>query len=460
MSKRNRRKHIKIIDLLQASTVSILKFLQDGRKQEVLQLLAECQDSAIVLGGHIEKLYGLQTQTVAALEQYCNALYQVSVAMSQDADSHESTSEALAELSQAIKQIQTTYDTEFPERSEVVFLPYNASMWDSLESVWKVADEDENCDAYVVPIPYYKLGENQQIKEFCYEGDQYPANVPIVHYEEYDIELRQPDAIYIHNPYDEWNVVTSVLPEFYSSRIKDYTDKLVYIPYFVLNEIKPDNEKAIEHMKHFCYLPGTIYADKVIVQSEDMREIYINEYIKAAAERGITASREELEEKILGLGSPKFDKVANVKKSDLDIPHDWLRVIEKSDGSWKKIIFYNTSLAAFLNDSEKMLSKIEDVLHIFFEAKEDVALLWRPHPLMEQTIMAQRPELLERYQAIVSRYREEAWGIFDDTSDMDRAVVLSDAYYGDMSSVVQVYQETGKPVMVQNVEVETDIYCR
>ena len=28
-------------------------------------------------------------------------------------------------------------------------------MWDSLESVWQAADADPDCDAYVVPIPYY-----------------------------------------------------------------------------------------------------------------------------------------------------------------------------------------------------------------------------------------------------------------------------------------------------------------
>ena len=34
-------------------------------------------------------------------------------------------------------------------RKEVVFLPYKASMWDSLESVWKAAEEDPDCVAYV-----------------------------------------------------------------------------------------------------------------------------------------------------------------------------------------------------------------------------------------------------------------------------------------------------------------------
>lgn len=35
---------------------------------------------------------------------------------------------------------------------KVVFMPYKASMWDSLESVWMAADKDERCEALVVPI--------------------------------------------------------------------------------------------------------------------------------------------------------------------------------------------------------------------------------------------------------------------------------------------------------------------
>ena len=54
---------------------------------------------------------------------------------------------------------------------------------------------------------------------------------------------------------------------------------------------------------------------------------------------------------------------------------------------------------------------------------------------------------------MVEQYRAEGWGIYDDSADLDRAVVLSDAYYGDASSVVQVYQQTGKLVMIQRVEV-------
>lgn len=460
MSKRNRRKHIKIIELLQASTAHVLKFLLDGRIQEVLQLLAECQDSAIALGSHIEKLYGMQTKTVAALEQYCNALYQMSVAVNEFADDANSDAgvqtsvEAVYDdFAQVTQLIVETYEAEFPERSEVVFLPYNASMWDSLESVWEAADEDPDCEAYVVPIPYYKLGEGKKVKEICYEGELYPKDVPVVHYTEYDIALRQPDKIFIHNPYDEWNHVTSIAPEFYSSRIKEFTDELVYIPYFVLGEIEPSNQAAVDNMKHFCYLPGTIHADKVIVQSENMRQIYIQEYLKAAIFSGEKVTREDLEKKILGLGSPKLDKVSKTKKEELEVPEEWRRIIEKPDGSWKKIIFYNTTISAFLQAGLQMIKKIKRIHCIFKENQDEVTLLWRPHPLMEQTMESMRPDLLPIYKEIVKAYREEGWGIYDDSADIDRTVVLSDAYYGDNSSVVQVYKETGKPIMIQSVEV-------
>ena len=45
------------------------------------------------------------------------------------------------------------------------------------------------------------------------------------------------------------------------------------------------------------------------------------------------------------------------------------------------------------------------------------------------------------------------FGIYDDSPDMDRAVIVSDAYYGDWSSIVHLYQKTGKPVMIQDVEI-------
>lgn len=415
-------------------------------------VLSDCQEAAIILGTNLEQQGEEGVRLTHILEDYCESLYQLGEKLAAGAASEECMADIqtiacqLAELQEGIKE-------KLPERKEVVFLPYKASMWDSLESVWMAADKDPDCDAYVIPIPYYDKKPDGSLGEFHYEGDLYPDYVPITDYREYDLEEWHPDMIYVHNPYDEFNTVTSVAPEFYLKKIKDYTDKLVYIPYFVLGEIEPDDQEAIDGISHFCFLPGTWYADQVIVQSENMRQIYINEIMKAAEERNLTIDRATLEKKILGLGSPKFDKVANTKKEDVKVPQEWLSVIQKPDGSWKKIVFYNTSVTAFLENSELMIEKIRDVLGVFREHQDEIALLWRPHPLMVSTIESMRPDLLNDYQRIVKEYQTDEWGIYDDTIDLDRAITISDAYYGDWSSVVQLCKERSMPIMIQNPQI-------
>ena len=148
-----------------------------------------------------------------------------------------------------------------------------------------------------------------------------------------------------------------------------------------------------------------------------------------------------------------MDKVLSTRKENVDVPGEWRRIIENENGEWKKIILYNNSVSALLQHEDKMLVKMQDVFRIFKENKDEVALLWRPHPLIKATIESMRPELWERYQEIVKKYKEEGWGIYDDTAELDRAIALSDAYYGDYSSLVQLCQETGKPVMIQDVEI-------
>lgn len=409
--------------------------------QAVQNALSDCQEAAIQMGEAIEQLAGNGIEAVTYLEQYCEKVYQINMQLNEiPAQKYYKSLESI--LIKAENSI-----AHMPVRKEAVFLPYKASMWDSLESVWKAADEDPDCDAYVIPIPYLDKNPDGSFREVHYEAELYPKYVPITKYDEFDFGEHRPDMIFIHNPYDAANFVTSVHPFFYSDNLKQYTDQLVYIPYFVLDDIDPDNEESVEGIKHFCTVPGVFNADKVIVQSEKMRQIYINVLTKETGEN----TRSIWEEKILGLGSPKYDKVANIRKEDVEIPEEWLRIIEKPDGSRKKVIFYNTSINALLHHNEDMIKKMQYVFGIFKENQDEVALLWRPHPLIQATVSSMRPMLWVEYEKLLMQYKEEGWGIYDDTADLNRAIEISDAYYGDASSVVQLYQKTGKLVMMQDV---------
>lgn len=455
---------LNFIDSLHQAHGEIKEAVEKREMASAQVMLAECQDFAVEMGNAIEETEGEDCVTVSHVEKYCETLFRVFESM--DSNGGGVPTERLSVSCDANKVykllkrqllcVENSVKNDIPVRKEVVFFPYKASMWDSLESVYLAAKQDPDCDAYCVPIPYYELNADHSFGIMHYEGGEFPGNIEITDWQAYQLEERRPDTVFIHNPYDEWNHVTSVHPRYYARNLKKYTNQLVYIPYFILNEIKPDDierQDKIDGMKHFCFLPGTIYADKVVVQSEDMRQIYIEEYMREAKQVNLPVVKQELEKKILGLGSPKIDKVLSTRKETMYIPEEWMRIIRKPDGNIKKVIFYNTSINAFLHYNDKWIDKVANTLREFRENQEEIALLWRPHPLIENTMKSMRPEFLESYQEIRDQYRKEAWGIYDDTADLDRAIAMSDAYYGDGSSVVQLYQQTGKPVMIQNVEV-------
>lgn len=446
MRKAEKKQAEEFVGMLSQAHEEIRGYIEKGRVGDARDLLEQCQEGAISLGELIEVREGEQFATIPLLEAYCEVVYQIHEELGTNASIN--SNNAYKKLRKALIQISNSIRNDIKIRREVVFLPYKASMWDSLESVWRAADEDPDCDAYVIPIPYYDKNPDGSFREMHYEGKQYPKDVPVIWYKDYDFAERRPDIIFIHNPYDEYNFVTSVHPDFYSGKLKEYTDKLVYIPYFILGEPNLENEDSLKGIAHFCTVPGVINADQVIVQSEDMRKAYISILSKAYGED----TRAHWTKKILGIGSPKVDKVLNTGKEDLEIPEEWLKIIQRPDGSWKKIILYNTSVNALLKHSEKMLMKMQDVFRVFKENQDEAALLWRPHPLIQATIESMRPQLWAEYRKLREQYRTEGWGIYDDSADMDRAIAVSDAYYGDPSSLVQLYQKVGKPVMIQDPE--------
>lgn len=445
MRKAEKKQASDFLKLLERAHEQVKRTIEQMDIPAALGILEDCQNGAIVLGGMIERSEGEGTETVSLLEEYCELLYQTHEILVRGEAAN--ANKIYKALKQILIKIVNGVNREIAVRREVVFLPYKASMWDSLESVWRAADADPACDAYVIPIPYYDKNPDGSFKELHYEGNLYPPDVPVVSYETYDFEASHPDIIFIHNPYDKYNYVTSVEPFFYSDNLKRYTDCLVYIPYFVLGEVDPQNKQAVENMAHFVTVPAVMNADKVIVQSEDMRQVYID----VMSEYAGAHTRKVWEEKILGLGSPKFDKAVETQVKEEDIPAEWRQVIYKPDGSRKKVILYNTGVSALLQHSDQYLAKMQDVFRVFRENAADTALLWRPHPLIQATISSMRPQLWESYQRLVEEYRNAGWGIYDDSAELDRAIAVSDAYYGDGSSVVQLCRAKGMPVMMQNI---------
>lgn len=438
MRKTQRQQLLDIIQTLYEAHNIVKKNLEYGNIQQTIQLLGNCQSTAIQMGEIIEHSEGEACIVVRTLEGYCDELYQVTTGNMSPTQAQN----IWKHLNKQLLQVENDVKYCLPIRSEVVFFPYKASMWDSLESIYLAAKNDPNCDAYCVPIPYFDKNPDGSLGQMHYEGQEYPSNIEVVDYRSYDYEKRKPDIIFIHNPYDDCNQVTSVHPSYYSKKLKQFTKQLVYVPYFTPTDVLPEG---------FCITPGCINADTVILSSEKVKNDYLHAFKNCNQEYSNKDFLDNVKKKLVVIGSPKLEKAAKCLKEDNPLPEAWQRIIEYPNGTKKTLIFYNISLNSLLEHGMNVLRKIREVFALFMERK-DIVLWWRPHPLYEATLRSMRPGLLEEYQRIVSDYIDGQWGIYDNSTDLYRAIAWCDAYYGDQSSVTALFTAAQKPVMLQSVE--------
>jgi len=400
----------------------IRNYVNNGDLRNALAVLNECKENAAQLGEIIENFEGKGFITVGLLEEYCAAISGVAEAIGSDFNGNK----ACSLLDEKLIRVENSVINDIKVQLEVVFMPYKASMWDSLESIWMAANEDPQCDVYVVPIPYYERKSDGSFGKFHYEGGMFPEYVPVTHYESYDISARRPDVIYIHNPYDNHNFVTSVDPRFYSHELKKYTDILVYVPYYSTSGGMSEGQRS-------C--PAYYHADYIVIQADKYREYF----------------EPTFSEKLISMGSPKFDRIIRICNNPPEPPASW-----KAKMAGKKVYFYNTSIAGMLGNTEAFLKKMQYVFKVFM-AHSDACLLWRPHPLLESTFDSMRPQYKKIYMRLKNFFIENNIGIYDDTSDITNTIALCDAYIGDAgTSVTSLFGIAGKPIFLLNNHIYTE----
>lgn len=404
-----------------------------GQKKTVLTLLQELQNVAVAIGTSIEKKAGEETEAVASLEQYCEIVFELYQTLSENAVTDGKAVRAiLDEMLQLVEK--SVENTHF--KKEIVFMPYRANQWKAIESVWRRACEEDDCIVRVVPIPYYyKRHMGDSHSERYYDGEQFPDYVPITDFLEYNAEANHPDVIYIQNPHDQWNHALTVHSNYYSAELWKNTEELIYIPWFKLDEMRPDDERALKCRKYYVPTPGVVNADKVIVQSEGMKQSYVDYLSEWAGED----TRSIWEEKILGLGSPLDDVVEEIER-----PAEW---------GQKKVLLYHISGNGLFEHKEKMLQKIQNTLEIFEGQSDKLQILWLQDMQMRQRLESRVPETFQGYVELLEEFQSKPWVTLLRAEEEETAVKLADAFYGDGSKSAQLMKQEHKPVMLQNVDV-------
>ncbi len=411
----------------------VIRTLED--RGQILEVLELCQNLAMSIVDTIEKhepQIDIVKRISVRFEEYCKNIFYLSCVEQM----HSATFFRLLEICNVnINKVKQKIVSDIPEEKQVVvFLPYMASMWDSLESICREAMKNDDWETYVMPVPYYSFNKQRKPISDTYEYEQFPKDLPLIDYRECSLKDLKPDLIFYHNPYDDFNLITCVHPEFFSRNLKEITSHLVYVPYYFAGE---------RTMEHMLDMPGVKNAWRIVVQPEVAKQ-YLEKYS---------------EEKVLPLGSPKLDSLFNAKTAN--IPEEWKRKIEG-----KTVFFFNTHLTSVMIEPNKFFDMLDYIMELMFK-NQGIVVLWRPHPLMQQTLKSfqDSSELLIKYKEKIEEFNLLSNGIYDDTSDLNRSIMISDGYIGsEKSSVIRLYKETGKPVYIipdefeRNWEISKSLY--
>lgn len=142
---------------------------------------------------------------------------------------------------------------------------------------------------------------------------------------------------------------------------------------------------------------------------------------------------------------------------NIQLADGWMEKVypEGNDGKKKKIILYHVDAATLLANGGYALDKLRYVMDIFRDNQN--VLLWWYANILDSSVLSYisniTPELYEGYLQIVDEFKNQNYGVYDESGDAQRAIAIADGYFGDEGDVMELFKLSGKPVMIQDYEI-------
>ena len=404
--------------------------------EDIITYLSELQNNIVSFGTLTESIKGEDCNTVKFLEQYLEVIYKVAKYVqkfdeNKYAECDEEVKDTFASISEAI-------DSEIVNRRSVLFLPVKAKHFSSMRMAYEMEAATPDTDVYVMPLPYYYKEYDGSFKdEMHIDTEEFiKANIPVTDYSRFDLSLLCPEKIYINSAYDEYNMAVSVDTRFYARIVKKYTEKLIYIPYFKLMEFDRANYPCWYNMQYYCTVPGVVMADKVYVQSENTRKVYIdklNEWV----------------------GDEKYTEIWEQKIDVYDDGFEEHSEDELRDAGSKKTIVWFVSAGSLAEFGDRYIEKAYRNLDVFALSKDKLKVLLISEPFLDEMIKTYSDELYKKWTGFIDEFNRSGIGeVVSQVEDQSvEALLKANAYYGDPSYICKDFIAMKKPVMLQNVEV-------
>lgn len=283
--------------------------------------------------------------------------------------------------------------------------------WPIWATVWEIMSQDSRVDAKIVCMPFIhdEDGVEARMRSFLAERD-----LPFVHHSAYDLEADAPDVVFFQNPYD------STRPEEYAAhRLAALGIRLAYIPYCLDMVGGPDN------LRWQYDLDLQRLAWRIFARSPRHGRMFAK-YCRAGNAHVVVTGHPKYDRFAQGVLAARTGPIAEAlggRRAVLWTPH-----FSIEEGGW----------STYLQYGETILSA--------FEARSDLALIIRPHPLFFPRL--RKVGVLDEAGERAFRERLKASGmILDESGDYAEAFACSEALMADAGSFLLEYLPTEKPIL-------------
>lgn len=411
--------------------------------ETALELLTAAQEMTVDLGTLIENALGTERPSTAAcissLEKYCDGIFHCYQAIT------DTSSEAgidIPDLLEALLEESRPVVTEnILNKKEVLFLTTDPRKWKGFAPFYEKYASDENYEVFVVPLPLITRDifgsftmSDEEIRASVHP-EEYTGKVSPQHiadFSAYDISMHCPETVYIQDPYDGENPVLSVPGEFYTEYIRKYTGELIFVLFGRTAEFTENDLPDIYNLKSYVTAPGIVFSDKVYVQSENIKDIYM----KVLTDFSGQNTGEFWKEKLIvnGVAGSSDEKPAQDKK--------------------KRILFCLGS-NELSEKADRLESGLAGKLEILKRASDNAVISVALYPDDKNEWNKINKGLSEKIFSMLDKEcSENGFGqIHADVRSVEEIAAGFDAYYGSSSPFVPAFSLNGKPVMIADFSI-------
>ena len=251
------------------------RLIHAGEIGNVFEILEKAQDISVALGKRLETgLLNNRKEAVRLLERYCEELFVIACGL--ESDNRQQVEEGFKETIDCLESVKKTIDSgHFEEKKRIAFIFEHEKDLSVLKDYYEALQDDQSKELYLIPVPYFLYTNRMEKGELCFDFSDFESYYPIYDYTSFDFENEYFDEIYYSNAYEEYDWGSFIAPMFFSRKLQTISPLIHFVQTNEVFDFPANNNRMMYCIRDYACNPGVVNADEILVQSDCMRERFI-----------------------------------------------------------------------------------------------------------------------------------------------------------------------------------------